>query len=196
MHYIVKKNFKHSHNRGNKIILQAKDNHKFLLKKVKHYSNHETVLDESESIDKAHGRIEIRKTKTFRIKIPGWSKAVVGCEIFRRITQKRNSDFIEEQNKSYYICNEILAADAMQSIVRNHWAIESTNHYIRDTVLFEDANRIRIKPENMMVIRSFGYNLIQANLVKKNFTAQMEANKLNFDNLFEAKGVKYDKSIL
>lgn len=84
----------------------------------------------------------------------------------------------------------------MQSIIRGHWGIESTDHNIRDTVLFEDANKIRIKAENMMVIRSFGYNLIQANLKKKSFTSQMEANKLNFDILFEANGIKHDKIIL
>jgi hypothetical protein len=39
----------------------------------------------------------------------------------------------------------------------------------------------------MMIIRSFGYNLIQSNLFKKSFTAQMESNKLNFENLFNFK---------
>ena len=51
---------------------------------------------------------------------------------------------------------------------------------------------IKVKPENMMIIRSFGYNLIQSNLFKKSFTAQMESNKLNFENLFNFKGIKYE----
>ena len=32
--------------------------------------------------------------------------------------------------------------------------------------------------------------LIQSNLLKKSFTAQMESNKLNFENLFNFKGIK------
>ena len=182
--------------RGNDIILQIKANHKFLLKKIKLQSNETDKLDETQSVDKGHGRIEIRQAKTFPLKVPGWSKLTLGCHIFRHITRKKNNKFIEEQNECYYACNKQLSATDMHSFIRGHWGIESTNHYIRDTVLFEDANRIRVKAENMMIIRSFGYNLIQANLKKKNFTSQMEANKLNFDLLFGARGVNYKINIL
>jgi hypothetical protein len=69
---------------------------------------------------------------------------------------------------------------------------EGASIFVRDAVLFEDANKIRIKPENMMVIRSFGYNPIQTNLTKKNFTAQVETNKLNFDAVFGFRGIQYE----
>ena len=181
---------------GNSIILQVKGNQQTLLDEVDFHSKFGNVLEHHDSIEKGHGRIEVRNTKTFEIKVNNWEKAVLVCTVFRHTTKKKNNQWFEEQNNSYYVCNEKLSALDMQSIIRGHWGIESTDHNIRDTVLFEDANKIRIKAENMMVIRSFGYNLIQANLKKKSFTAQMEANKLNFDILFEAKGIKYDKIIL
>jgi len=175
---------------GNSIILQVKSNQQFLLDEVDFQSKFGAVIDTYKNTDKAHGRIETRETKTFNINIVGWEKAVLGCSVFRRTSKKKNNQWISEQSNSYYICNETLSASEMQAMIRGHWAIESTNHNIRDTVLFEDANKIRVKPENMMVIRSFGYNLIQANLACSSFTAQMEANKLNFKKVFIFHGVK------
>ncbi len=176
-------------NNGNHVILQVKCNQQFLLDEVDFQSKFGTIIDYHENTDKAHGRIEIRETKTFSINIIGWEKAILGCVVLRHTTKKKNNQWISEQNNSYYICNQALSALEMQTTIRAHWAIESTHHNIRDTVLCEDANKIRIKPENMMVIRSFGYNLIQANLLKPSFIAQMEANKLNFKNVFNFKGV-------
>lgn len=155
---------------GNSIILQVKGNQQTLLDEVDFQSKFGNILDSHSSIEKSHGRIEVRNTKTFAIKIDGWEKAMLGCTVFRHNTKKKNNQWVEEKSNSYYICNKHLSALNMQATIRGHWGIESTDHNIRDTVLFEDANRIRIKAENMMVIRSFGYNLIQANLTKKNFT--------------------------
>jgi len=177
-------------NRDNSIILQVKSNHQFFLDTLNFQSQNNTTLDEFQSIDKAHGRIESRKTKTFSISVPGWDRMTLGCIVQRHTTLKRNNKFIDEQSSSYYVCDQKLTASTMHSIIRSHWAIEGTNHYIRDTVLFEDANRIRVKPENMMIIRSFGYNIIQANKRAKNFVSQMETHKLNFNSLLKAKGVK------
>jgi predicted transposase YbfD/YdcC len=143
-----------------------------------------------ESTEKGHGRIEFRKTSTFNININDWEPMLLGATVIRKNTVKKYGKFVDTKSKSYYIVNEIFTAPEMQSMIRNHWGIESTHHNIRDTVLFEDANKIKIKPENMMVIRSFGYNLIQINLTRKNFTAQMETNKLNFDSVFNFKGIQ------
>ena len=162
-----------------------------MLDEVDSQSKFAKCLDKHSSLNKGHGRIEVRNTLTFPIQIDGWQKAVMGCKVFRHTTKRKNNQFVEEQSNSYYICNETMAALDIQTIIRGHWGIESTNHNIRDTVLFEDANKIRVKAENMMIIRSFGYNIIQTNLKKKCFTAQMESNKLNFSKLFKAKGVKY-----
>lgn len=181
---------------GNNIILQVKSNQQYLLDEVDFYSKFGTIIDSHETIEKGHGRIEIRKTKTFAIAIEGWEQAVLGCSVFRHTTLRKNNQFVEEQSNSYYICNKLISAMEMQDTIRKHWGIEATDHNIRDTVLLEDDNKIRIKPENMMVIRSFGYNLIQSNLTKKSFTAQMEANKLNFEHVFNFNRVITAKKVV
>jgi len=171
--------------------LQVKSNQQYLLEDVDFASRYNQVNDTYENTEKGHGRIEFRKTNTFNINIKDWEPMVLGATVVRTNTIKKYGKYIESTNKSYYIVNTKFSAFDMQTIIRNHWGIESTHHNIRDTVLFEDANKIRVKPENMMIIRSFGYNLIQSNLTRKNFTAQMETNKLNFDSVFTFKGVKY-----
>lgn len=178
-------------NTNNIIILQVKSNQQFLLDDIDFASKYNKTNDVHESIEKGHGRIESRKTSTFNININDWESIILGAIVIRKNTVKKYGKFIDTDSRSYYIVNEIFTALEMQSIIRNHWGIESTHHNIRDTVLFEDANKIRVKPENMMVIRSFGYNLIQSNLIRKNFTAQMETNKLNFEAVFNFKGIKY-----
>lgn len=54
--------------------------------------------------------------------------------------------------------NHAFTAFEIHNIIRNHRAIESPNHNICDTVFFKDTNKVKLK--NMLVIKSFGYNLI------------------------------------
>ena len=171
--------------------MQVKSNQQFLLDDVDSIRKLTKTLDTYESIEKGHGRIEYRKTDIFDINITGWESMIMGATVIRKNTTKKYGTFIDTENKSFYIVNHKFDAKELQSIIRNHWGIEATHHNIRDTVLFEDANKIRVKPENMMIIRSFGYNIIQANLKKKNFTAQLENNKLNFNSVFNFRGISH-----
>jgi hypothetical protein len=57
------------------------------------------------------------------------------------------------------------------------------------TKMAKDNRRIRSKPEIMMVIRSFGYNIIQSNMRYNHFSTQIEYNKLNVELLFDYKGI-------
>ena len=182
-------------NTNNTIILQVKSNQQFLLDEVDCSSKYNINKDTNnvyESVEKSHGRVESRQTNIFNVNINGWPTINLAATVIRKTAIKKFGKLIDTESKSYYITNRIFSAFEIHNTIRNHWAIESTNHNIRDTVLFEDSNMIKVKPENMMIIRSFGYNLIQSNLFKKSFTAQMESNKLNFENLFNFKGIKYE----
>jgi predicted transposase YbfD/YdcC len=174
---------------NNTIVLQVKSNQQFLLDEVDFASKNHKIIDNHESIEKLHGRIEFRSTDIFDINIIGWESIKLGATVIRKNSTKRYGNYIDTYNKSYYVVNDKFTALELQTIIRNHWKIEATHHNIRDTVLCEDANKIRVKPENMMIIRSFAYNLIQANLKRKNFTNQVETNKLNFADVFNFKGI-------
>lgn len=172
-------------------MLQVKKNQPTLLNEIIENCAETKELDIYYKEEKSRGRKEIRKIKTFNFKSTLWNKIVLGCKLFRHTLRKKGKNVIESRNTSYYFCNQRLSAEQLNTVIRNHWVVENTGHYIRDNVLLEDNNRIKVKAENMMVMRSFGYNIIQANKGKKAFTAQMETNKLNFENLFTAKGVMH-----
>lgn len=181
-----------SHDKGNTIILQVKLNQPNLHEAIVANSSLNKALDEVSKFEVSRGRKETRNIKTFDFSSQEWPEIKFGTKLFRSTFRKTGTKVKETRNPNYYLYNQHLTAQKLSDAIRNHWGIENSNHHIRDNVLFEDKNRIRIKPENMMIIRSFGYNLIQANKGEKAFTAQVETNKLNFENIFCFKGVGID----
>ena len=68
--------------------------------------------------------------------------------------------------------------------IRNHWNSENVNHYIRDTVLGEDASRIRKNPGTMARIRSFALNLLKFK-GEKNISKAIYGNSLDSESFIE-----------
>ncbi len=175
---------------SNTIILQVKENQKSLLEELIYVDSNTEAGEIYAEIGKEHGRVEERITKMFPVHLDGWNGIITGCSVLRKISHKKKNQFIDTKSISYYITNAVMKVNELQQTIRGHWGIENSNHHIRDVVLMEDSNRIRVKPENMMIIRSFGYNIIQTNNQYDAFTSQVEANKLQFEKALQFKGVK------
>ena len=67
---------------------------------------------------------------------------------------------------AYYVATTALAARVCGTAIREHWWIENKNHHVRDVSLNEDASRIRVNPDRMVVMRSFALNALRVNGVK------------------------------
>jgi predicted transposase YbfD/YdcC len=122
--------------------------------------------------DYGHGRIAKRSCQTYNAHIAdhvmdnewaGYIKTVIRIQRNVQTKDTKSGEWLRTEETATYISNKLLCAEQAQQLVKNHWGIENTNHYVRDVSLLEDANKIRIKPFNFSVLRSFVLNIFRRN---------------------------------
>lgn len=61
----------------------------------------------------------------------------------------------------FYLTSLVLAADAIGPMVRAHWAIENSLHWVMDMVFRDDECRVRTQnaPANFATFRHMAYNI-------------------------------------
>lgn len=119
--------------------------------------------------NQGHGRREKRLTQVFPylpIKNSHWDDTI---QIIIKVSRERSSfDALKKirisaMEESFYVCTEKLSASVCAKAIRSHWAIENSNHHVRDVSLGEDASRIRKNPDVFCTLRSFALNLLRSN---------------------------------
>lgn len=124
----------------------------------------DTTISRDETADGDHGRIETRKTIVIhdvawlqeRHDWPGL-KSVVVVESIREVGDK-----IEVEIR-YYITSLVLTAALVGPIIRSHWAIENSLHWVMDMVFRDDECRVRTDnaPANFTTLKHMAHNLIR-----------------------------------
>ena len=117
-----------------------------------------------EEESKGHGRKEIRKIYVtnqidFLPQKNEWEKLKsIVCISSERIVDNKKS----KENR-YYITSLPSLAKKIGEIIRKHWAIENSLHWVLDVSFGEDQSRIRKGngPENMAVMRHYVINMIR-----------------------------------
>lgn len=122
----------------------------------------DTTISTHETVDADHGRIETRNYTVIhdvgwlqeRHEWPGL-KAVVAVESQREINGKVTSE------TRFYITSLALLANAVGPMIRAHWAIENSLHWVMDMVFRDDESRVRTDnaPANFATCRHIAYNL-------------------------------------
>jgi len=122
----------------------------------------DTEISRAETIDGDHGRIETRTITVFhdiewlreRHDWPGLT-AVIMVKSIREISKKVTSE------TRYHITSLALAAVLIAPIVRAHWAIENSLHWVMDMVFRDDEARVRTDhaPANFTTIKQMAANL-------------------------------------
>lgn len=150
-------------------VLALKGNQSALHDDVKTFADEQrqagvkdTEISRAKTIDGDHGRIETRSITVFHDiawlrERHGWPSltAVVMVESVRELNGKIASE------TRYYITSLALAAVLLAPIVRAHWAIENSLHWVMDMVFRDDESRVRTDhaPANFTTIKQMAANL-------------------------------------
>ena len=84
-------------------------------------------------------------------------KSVVMIESIRKIEGK------VERETRFYLSSLALPADQLGRIVRDHWAVENSLHWVLDMVFRDDECRVRTEnaPANFTTIKHMALNLLR-----------------------------------
>ena len=123
-----------------------------------------TRMSTDQTVDGDHGRIETRTTTVIhdvtwlreRHDWPGL-RSVVVVESEREIGDK------VERETRFYITSLVLLATMLAPIIRSHWAIENSLHWVMDMVFRDDECRLRTDhaPANFCTIKHMAHNLVR-----------------------------------
>jgi predicted transposase YbfD/YdcC len=124
----------------------------------------DTTISTHKTVDCNHGRIETREyTVIHNIddiqKIHKWPglKSLIIVDSTREFGKK-----IEKETR-FYITSSSEKADIIGPMVREHWAIENSLHWVLDMTFRDDHCRVRTNnaPENLATLNHIAYNLIR-----------------------------------
>ena len=124
----------------------------------------DTTVSRHQTVDGDHGRIETRTYTVIhdvawlqeRHDWPGL-KGVVMVESVREIGDK-----IERETR-FYITSLVWLASLMGPVIRGHWAVENSLHWVMDMIFRDDECRIRTDhaPANFTTLKHIALNLIR-----------------------------------
>jgi predicted transposase YbfD/YdcC len=130
----------------------------------------DSEISRTQTVDADHGRIETRTTTVIhdvawlrqRHDWPGLN-AVVMVDSVRRTPGATPADDKIEHETRLYITSLLLLAALLGPIVRSHWAIENSLHWVMDMTFRDDECRIRTEhaPANFATLRHMAHNLLR-----------------------------------
>jgi len=150
-------------------ILALKGNQGTLREDVELFANEQkakgfsdTTVSADETVDGDHGRIETRRVTVLhdiawlqeRHDWPGL-KGIVVIDSTREIGART------ERETRYYLTSSAWRAERLGPMVRDHWAIENSLHWVMDMTFRDDECRIRTEhaPENFVTLKHMAANL-------------------------------------
>ena len=122
----------------------------------------DTAISRHETIDGDHGRIETRTYTAIhdvawlqeRHDWPGLQGVVM-------VESQREIDGKTQRETRFYITSLVLLANLIGPMIRDHWAVENSLHWVMDMMFRDDECRIRTQnaPANFTTLRHMAQNL-------------------------------------
>ena len=154
-------------------VLCLKGNQESLHEEVKYFFDEAQAagfedVDHSyfESVEKDHGRIEIRRCWVVEDDAIGWLEKEdqwPGLKSIAAIKGERRTGNKTTIETRYFISSLAGRPSKVMNAAREHWAIENSLHHVLDVTFNEDASRIRRDnaPENLAILRKIVINLLK-----------------------------------
>jgi predicted transposase YbfD/YdcC len=163
---------------GGHYVLQVKDNHPTLRRQIEQFftdaeregrpvDDPAPELQKAVATDSGHGRIEERRCLlshdlSWVDQADDWD----GLRAVARLDRAREDKISGEASHehAYYIASDPdITAERLNAIIRSHWAIENSLHWILDVTFDEDASRVRRgnAAENFGLLRRTALNLLR-----------------------------------
>jgi predicted transposase YbfD/YdcC len=180
---------------GGDYVLALKENQRNLYRHTVDWFDHAAATnfnfiqdhDYARTVNKGHGRIEIRECWLMRDtplivefrEQQGWT----GLHTLIKIRRQREINGIRSEEFSYYISSLRTGAATVLQAVRRHWAIENECHWVLDVIFDEDRSRIRLgdSPENFAILRQIALSILKQDPAKGSLKGKRFKAALNDD---------------
>lgn len=153
-------------------VVALKDNHPRLkedvatmLTNVREGRTSGYTISRHQTLEKEHGRIETRRI--WQVELPPdrlpeqseWAglRSVAVVRAVREVGEKVSRE------ERYYLSSLPADAEQIAQVIRDHWKIENSCHWVLDVVFGEDDSRVRVgnAAENFAVVRRWALSLLQ-----------------------------------
>jgi predicted transposase YbfD/YdcC len=160
--------------KGAHYLLAVKENQPRLLDDLREAFKHHPPqdIDTDRQTELAHGRIEERSCRVITdmdwiCNADQWKGIRSIIEITGERTDKKSGQY--QKQVRYYISDLQQDAKDFNRLVRTHWSIENSQHWVLDVAFNEDASRKRAKnaAENFAILNRMALNIVKADTATK-----------------------------
>jgi len=153
-------------------VLALKANQPLLHQEVVDYFEHarqDRTIDARplavhETVDKAHGRLEVRRTfctddLDWMMERARWN----GLTSIVMVERERTVGDETTVENAYYLTTRRPDAERLGEITRRHWSIENELHWVLDMTFDEDHSRVRDRNSamNLALLRKLALSLLK-----------------------------------
>lgn len=151
-------------------IFQVKQNQEVLFETIRNLPE-DVFSHKFNTIEKGHGRIEKRaiQSTTAIVGETEFPYVAQAIRVYRHFTEIKTGKISEET--SYYITSispEKAGDKRLLKLIRSHWSIENSLHYVRDVTFGEDRSQIKTgsAPRVFATMRNLAIAILRLNGVK------------------------------
>ena len=165
---------------GGDYVLALKDNHPTLHKEVRHWFSRvghpdypSLPHDTCRTVEKGHGRIEIRRVETIltegRLSAECHPESWKNLQCIAAVHATRRIGGQDTTETRFFLSSLPGDAERIARATRCHWTIENSLHWTLDMAFREDESRIRTgrAQESMAVLRRIALSLLKRDTTTK-----------------------------